>query len=90
MTTPAHAAEPRGGLPVLGPLSPFGRTAIIVTVLLAVATIVLDFILYGAGIVPKGFDIPTVPLSDHLPLVFDFEVDREFARASDSSASEKA
>ena len=46
MTTPAHAAEPRGGLPVLGPLSPFGRTAIIVTVLLAVATIVLDFILH--------------------------------------------
>jgi endonuclease/exonuclease/phosphatase family metal-dependent hydrolase len=37
----------------------------------------LDFILYGNGILPRAFDIPAVPLSDHLPLVFDFEVDAE-------------
>ena len=34
----------------------------------------LDFVLYGAGIAPSHFDIPSVQLSDHLPLVFDFEV----------------
>ncbi len=34
----------------------------------------LDFILYGEGIEPLGFDVPSVLLSDHLPLVFDFEV----------------
>jgi len=34
----------------------------------------LDFILYGAGIEPVSFDVPSVQLSDHLPLVFDFEV----------------
>jgi endonuclease/exonuclease/phosphatase family metal-dependent hydrolase len=50
----------------------------------------LDFILYGQGIVPKAFDIPTVPLSDHLPLVFDFEVDPEFLRAAESAASASA
>ena len=50
----------------------------------------LDFILYGQGIVPKGFDIPTVPLSDHLPLVFDFEVDPDFVRAPAGEAAAKA
>ena len=50
----------------------------------------LDFILYGQGIVPKAFDIPTVPLSDHLPLVFDFEVDPEYLRATQSAASASA
>ena len=34
----------------------------------------LDFILYGDRIEPLGFDVPSVQLSDHLPLVFDFEV----------------
>lgn len=34
----------------------------------------LDFVLYGAGIECDGFDIPSVQLSDHLPLVFDFRV----------------
>jgi len=34
----------------------------------------LDFILYGRGIEPLGFEVPPVQLSDHLPLVFDFEV----------------
>ena len=34
----------------------------------------LDFILYGRGIEPLGFDVPAVQYSDHLPLVFDFEV----------------
>ncbi len=34
----------------------------------------LDFVLYGEGIQPTGFEVPSVQLSDHLPLVFDFEV----------------
>lgn len=34
----------------------------------------IDFILYGAGIEPQGFDVPAVSFSDHLPLVFDFSV----------------
>ena len=34
----------------------------------------LDFVLYGKGIEPVAFDVPSVQLSDHLPLVFDFEV----------------
>jgi endonuclease/exonuclease/phosphatase family metal-dependent hydrolase len=34
----------------------------------------LDFVLYGRGIEPVAFDVPSVQLSDHLPLVFDFEV----------------
>lgn len=43
----------------------------------------LDFILYGPGIEPLAFDVPSVLLSDHLPLVFDFEVIRA---GSDSPA----
>ena len=50
----------------------------------------LDFILYGEGIVAKGFDIPTVPLSDHLPLVFDFEVDPDYVRAPAAEDAAKA
>lgn len=34
----------------------------------------LDFILYQDGIKVTGFDVPAVRLSDHLPLVCDFEV----------------
>jgi endonuclease/exonuclease/phosphatase family metal-dependent hydrolase len=34
----------------------------------------IDFILYSEGIAPRGFQAPCVCLSDHLPLVFDFEV----------------
>ena len=34
----------------------------------------LDFVLYGQGVQPLGFEVPAVQLSDHLPLVFDFEV----------------
>ena len=34
----------------------------------------LDFVLYQDGINVTGFDIPDVKLSDHLPLVFDFEL----------------
>jgi len=34
----------------------------------------LDFILYQDGIDVTGFDIPNVKLSDHLPLVCDFEL----------------
>lgn len=34
----------------------------------------LDFVLYGKGIIVKQFAIPQVQLSDHLPLVVDFEV----------------
>lgn len=46
----------------------------------------LDFVLYGAGVVPRGFDIPAVPLSDHLPLVFDFDIDLDRRRAADAAA----
>jgi endonuclease/exonuclease/phosphatase family metal-dependent hydrolase len=34
----------------------------------------LDFVLYQDGINVTGFDIPDVKLSDHLPLVCDFEL----------------
>jgi endonuclease/exonuclease/phosphatase family metal-dependent hydrolase len=47
----------------------------------------LDFILYGQGIVPTGFDIPAVPLSDHLPLVFDFEVDSAHVRQPEKASA---
>lgn len=35
----------------------------------------LDFILYQEGITVRNFEIPSVRLSDHLPLICDFEVD---------------
>jgi len=34
----------------------------------------LDFVLYQEGISVSGFEIPDVRLSDHLPLICDFEV----------------
>jgi endonuclease/exonuclease/phosphatase family metal-dependent hydrolase len=34
----------------------------------------LDFILYSEGIRPAGFRVPPVVLSDHLPLIFDFDL----------------
>jgi endonuclease/exonuclease/phosphatase family metal-dependent hydrolase len=34
----------------------------------------LDFILYGDGIDANHFEVRHSPLSDHLPLVFDFSV----------------
>ncbi len=34
----------------------------------------LDFVLYQDGITVKSFEIPDVRLSDHLPLICDFEV----------------
>ena len=34
----------------------------------------LDFVLYQDGINVTGFDVPNVALSDHLPLVCDFEL----------------
>ena len=34
----------------------------------------LDFILYQDGIKPTGFEVPKVRHSDHLPLIFDFEI----------------
>ena len=34
----------------------------------------LDFILFQEGIEVKGFEVPDIKLSDHLPLVCDFEV----------------
>lgn len=36
----------------------------------------LDFVLYGKGITKTGFDIAQTTLSDHLPLVFDFEISK--------------
>jgi endonuclease/exonuclease/phosphatase family metal-dependent hydrolase len=35
----------------------------------------LDFVLYGDGVRVTSFAIPSVRLSDHLPLVCDFEID---------------
>lgn len=34
----------------------------------------LDFICYGESIIPKRFRIPKITISDHRPLVFDFEI----------------
>jgi len=34
----------------------------------------LDFILHSPEIVPKAFKMPRVDLSDHLPLIFDFDL----------------
>jgi endonuclease/exonuclease/phosphatase family metal-dependent hydrolase len=50
----------------------------------------LDFILYGEGIEPLGFDVPSVLLSDHLPLVFDFEVAGQPAPRRGSAISARA
>src|SRR6056297_2812778 len=36
----------------------------------------LDFILHSPEIVPKAFMMPEVDLSDHLPLIFDFELEK--------------
>jgi endonuclease/exonuclease/phosphatase family metal-dependent hydrolase len=36
----------------------------------------LDFILYSEGIEVTNFRIPNVRLSDHLPLICDFEITR--------------
>jgi endonuclease/exonuclease/phosphatase (EEP) superfamily protein YafD len=37
----------------------------------------LDFVLYGEGISIRDFRIPSVQLSDHLPLICDFDIDRK-------------
>jgi len=37
----------------------------------------LDFILYGPGVEVTHFEMPRVTLSDHLPLICDFEVTRK-------------
>ena len=42
----------------------------------------LDFILYSKGIVVRDFRIPQVPFSDHLPLIFDFDIEVEEERRS--------
>ena len=34
----------------------------------------LDFILYQEGIQPRAFEVPSVRHSDHLPLIFDFDI----------------
>lgn len=36
----------------------------------------LDFVLYQDGITVKSFEVPDVRLSDHLPLICDFEVNK--------------
>ena len=36
----------------------------------------LDFVLYQEGITVKSFEVPDVRLSDHLPLICDFEVNQ--------------
>jgi endonuclease/exonuclease/phosphatase family metal-dependent hydrolase len=47
----------------------------------------LDFILYGRGIEVTSFSVPSVTLSDHLPLVCDFEVTTRSAAASPAAAT---
>jgi len=42
----------------------------------------LDFVLYGDGIEIQDFFIPSVPYSDHLPLVCDFSVNRNVIAAA--------
>ena len=42
----------------------------------------LDFVLYSSGITVKDFFIPKVTYSDHLPLICDFEVDRQAQEAA--------
>jgi endonuclease/exonuclease/phosphatase family metal-dependent hydrolase len=37
----------------------------------------LDFVLYQEGITVKNFEVPDIRLSDHLPLICDFEVARK-------------
>ncbi len=49
----------------------------------------LDFVLYSPGIEMTGFDIPQVTYSDHLPLVFDFEIDRAALEAPEAVGSLK-
>jgi Ca2+:H+ antiporter len=41
-----ESTRPERGLPILGPLSPFARMALLVTVGISVVTIVLDFVLH--------------------------------------------
>ena len=48
MTVPGRALPRSGsGLPILGQLSPLGRVSLIVTVLISLAAIVLDFGLHA-------------------------------------------
>jgi Ca2+:H+ antiporter len=43
----AHTTAPRGGIPILGPLSPIARVAVAGTVAVAVVAIALDFVLHA-------------------------------------------
>jgi endonuclease/exonuclease/phosphatase family metal-dependent hydrolase len=47
----------------------------------------LDFILHSPEIVVKNFEMPRVQLSDHLPLIVDFEVDESLCEKRDSSSA---
>jgi endonuclease/exonuclease/phosphatase (EEP) superfamily protein YafD len=42
----------------------------------------LDFVHYGDGVRVTRFAIPSVRLSDHLPLVCDFEIDKRSQAAA--------
>ena len=42
----------------------------------------LDFVLYGDGINVTNFSIPAVSFSDHLPLICDFEIERNAEAAA--------
>jgi Ca2+:H+ antiporter len=46
-TVTAHAPPARGGLPILGPLSPIARGAVLVTVAVSLVAIALDFVLHA-------------------------------------------
>ena len=46
MTAAAHDSPPPSGLPVLGPLSPFARIALLITLGVSLLTLVLDFVFH--------------------------------------------
>lgn len=47
----------------------------------------LDYILYSKGIVPRAFYLPQIRYSDHIPLVYDFDVtDAKPARPAPTAA----
>ena len=46
----------------------------------------LDFVLYGPGIRITHFEMPTVQLSDHLPIVCDFDIRRIVGKAASGAS----
>ena len=46
----------------------------------------LDFILHSPQIKIKNFEVPRVKLSDHLPLICDFDIEKKPAQADETAA----